>query len=333
MAAMQAKTETTARRNRAAAKKPSREKKPASRPSKMTVSIIGAGRLGAALALALAARGYVIESIVARRKSNARRVARLINSLTTRPLSAAELDLVPASELIFITTPDDLITATAAQLARFLTGAGGQTALHMSGALSSTALQPLREVGFTIASLHPLVAITDPVSGAANLQRAFYCIEGERPGAARASEIVRSLGAQSFSIKTQEKALYHAAAVTASGQMIALFDIAAEMLAACGLTPEKARVILLPLVLSAVDNLAKREPSGALTGTFARADVSVVRQHLAALRRLNDHQRRDALDVYILLGMRSLRLAQKNGAPVAALREIARLLKEAKADA
>jgi predicted dinucleotide-binding enzyme len=50
----------------------------AKRKQKTTVSIIGAGRLGTALAVALHARGYSIESLVARRAQKARYAAILL---------------------------------------------------------------------------------------------------------------------------------------------------------------------------------------------------------------------------------------------------------------
>ncbi len=307
------------------------------RSPKPTVSVIGVGRLGSALALALQACGYSIEAIVARRLSHARRVARILNSPSTLSLSAAQLDELPHSELTFITTPDDLIAATAARLAARIEGneksARRKTALHMSGALSSVVLQPLGDVGYSIASLHPLIAVSDPMRGAESLRDAFYCIEGGRKATATARKIVRDLGAKSFSINAKDKSLYHAAAVTASGHLVALFDTATGMLAHCGLTKARARTVLLPLVYSTVGNLSTREPSRALTGSFARADVEIIRQHLAALSILaSPHEPHDALDIYILLGAHSLQLAQENGAPLAALKEISRALKEAKRD-
>ncbi|MGI8655979.1 MAG: Rossmann-like and DUF2520 domain-containing protein [Pyrinomonadaceae bacterium] len=307
----------------------------AARAPKPTVSIIGGGRLGSALALALQACGYFIEAIVARRLNHARRVTRILDSPSTRSLSAAQLDELPHSELTFITTPDDSIAATAARLAARVEknekSARRKTALHMSGALSSAVLQPLGDVGYSIASLHPLIAVSDPARGAESLRNAFYCIEGERKATATARKIVKEFGAQSFSIDAKDKTLYHAAAVTASGHLVALFDTATEMLAHCGLTKARAREVLLPLVRSTIENLSTREPSRALTGSFARADVATIRQHLDALRaHASPHELHDALEVYILLGAHSLRLAQENGAPVAALIEISRALEQAK---
>ncbi|MGB9181538.1 MAG: DUF2520 domain-containing protein, partial [Pyrinomonadaceae bacterium] len=245
---------------------------------------------------------------------------------------------LPQSSIILITTPDDLIAETAARLAathQTLRQAqpsshpnqrpSHQTriALHASGALSSEILSPLRDANFRIGSLHPLISVSDPASGAESLREAFFCIEGDARAVSVARKIVRSLGARAFSIKARDKALYHAAAVMASGHVTALFDIAAEMLTACGLTKRKARAVLLPLTGSALENLSKREPARALTGTFARADIATVHKHLAALR---SSTLRDALAAYILLGQRSLKLAKESGADVELLEAIARML-------
>ncbi|HEY0404655.1 MAG TPA: Rossmann-like and DUF2520 domain-containing protein [Pyrinomonadaceae bacterium] len=292
---------------------------------KLTVSIIGAGRLGTALAVALAACGYKIEAVVARHLKHSRRAARLSGA---QPLSLtlAQLSQLPDSDLFFITTPDDAIAATAARLATiFRERRRARTALHASGALSSAALKDLRDVGFATGSLHPLISVSDPAQGALSLKAAFFCIEGESKAARVARRIVRDLGAQSFSVSAPEdKALYHAAAVMASGHLTALFDIAAEMLARCGLTDKRARAVLLPLVRSTIENLAARAPAAALTGTFARADLATMRRHLKAITARSTSE---ALAAYVLLGQRSLRLARKNGVDTAALKEMARVLK------
>jgi predicted short-subunit dehydrogenase-like oxidoreductase (DUF2520 family) len=290
-----------------------------------TISIVGAGRLGTALGLALSGCGYQVEAVVARSLSHARRAAQLIG---THPLalSTAELYKLPPSDLLFITTPDDMIYETARRIAdRISERAQGRMALHTSGALSSEELQSLRDAGFSTGSMHPLVAVSDARAGAESLRRAFFCIEGERSAASAATRIVRDLGAHSFSITTEGKALYHAAAVTASGHMVALFDIASEMLSRCGLKERDARSILLPLVESTLDNL-KDEPARALTGTFARADVETVRRHLKAI---GLEGMSDARAAYTLLGKRSLGLAKKRGADAESLKAILKLLNDA----
>jgi predicted short-subunit dehydrogenase-like oxidoreductase (DUF2520 family) len=312
-----------------------RAKNKTARAIKRTISIIGAGRMGTALALALASCGYRIEAVVARRKAHARACAELIN---TQPLilSSAQLDQLPSSDILFITTPDDAIESVALQLAAIMKSRvvkikgkkvnRTRTALHASGALSSDVLRSLRGAGFVTGSMHPLISVSDSVHGAESLRRAFFCVEGESAAQSVARSLVRSLGAESFSISMKDKALYHAAAVMASGHMTALFDIATEMLTRCGLTTKRARAVLIPLLRSTLENLCASDPARALTGTFARADTSTVRRHLEAI---NSSAMRDAFAAYTLLGLRSLQLAKRAGANSEALKEIAMILTEA----
>jgi predicted short-subunit dehydrogenase-like oxidoreductase (DUF2520 family) len=297
---------------------------------KPSVSIIGAGRLGQALALALRASGYPILAFVARRASHARKAAELFNKSEkpVRSLGANQFDQLPPSDLILITTPDDAIEETARQLAACETGqARRRTILHTSGALSSKVLSPLAKAGFHTGSLHPLVSVSEPLAGANALRGAFYCLEGDREAMRLARLVVSDLGGNSFSIRPESKALYHAAAVMASGHVVALFDFAAEMLAACGVSQKNAKRILMPLLESTVNNLRQSDTEKALTGTFARGDLATVRRHLAALSRREFSQ---ALEIYKLLGRRSVQLSEKNGQAPQVLNEIKTILGPAK---
>jgi predicted short-subunit dehydrogenase-like oxidoreductase (DUF2520 family) len=292
--------------------------------NKVTVSIIGAGRLGTALALALASRGYSIEALVARRLSHAQKAVKALGGVGLA-LSESQLAQLPPSQILLITTPDDVIKSVAERLASMQRAMPpGRTVLHTSGALSSEELRSLVARGFHTGSLHPLVSVSDPTSGTENFRGAFFCLEGD-PVAVRISRrLVRELGGQGFSIEPRSKALYHAAAVMASGHMTALFDIAIEMLGRCGLSESRARKVLLPLVESAVRNLSTMTPARALTGTFARGDAATVRRHLAALE---DQSLPEALAAYILLGQRSLSLTKRSKRTVASLAQISKLLR------
>ena len=278
--------------------------------SKPSVSIIGSGRLGTALAIALSSLGYPIQAVVARHLMKARKAATLV-SRNTLALKASELDHLPPSTIVFLSTPDDQIADTAQRLIdsqRSLTK--GSIVLHTSGALSSNVLEPLTGIGLHVGSLHPLVSVSDPRTAQQSLRGAFYCIEGDAAATRTARAIVRDLKGRSFTISPLNKPLYHAAAVMASGNVLALFDLATEMLVQCGLERGNASRVLLPLLQSTVNNLARTDAARALTGTFARGDVATVRRHLHALSR---NQLLEALEVYKLLGARSLKLAARNG--------------------
>ena len=293
------------------------------RPSrkKPRVTIIGPGRLGTALAIALSDRGYPITALVGRHSSRVRKAAALLD-VPPQPLVAEDIQHLTVSDLILLTTPDDQIPAVAQSL---LKACGESTVLHSSGALSSEVLHPLAAKGWEVGSIHPLVSVSDPVVGAAAFKGSFWCVEGSRKAVQVAKRLVRDLGGHSFSIRTTAKPLYHAAAVMASGNVVALFDVAIAMLTNCGLTSGEARRVLLPLLESTLMNLRLKAPARALTGTFARGDLATVEKHLAAL---STGDLADARALYRLLGRRSLELAQANGVDPRVVKRIVAKLKQ-----
>jgi len=274
------------------------------RKQKPAVSIIGSGRLGTTLGVALLHHGYSIQSLVARRVQSARRAARLLDDEVqdeVQILAAKELQSLKPADAFLITVPDDQIASVAEEMSRLEFNA---TALHTSGALSSDVLLPLRKRGWHTGSIHPLLSVSnpgDPIEGA------FWSVEGDKAAARLGKAIVRELGGKSFFIRSEDKPLYHAAAVMVSGNVTALFDVALEMLSECGIKRATARNILLPLIASTVRNLETKDPAHALTGTFSRGDLETVKRHLAALKR-----NQDALELYRLLGKRSLKLTKEH---------------------
>ena len=274
--------------------------------------------MGTALGRALAARGLAVEMVVARRLTAARKAARLM-APRPRACAFAELKVCPESDLLIIATPDGAIAGVATQLAALAATNKRRVALHLSGALSSEVLAPLKQKGYAIGSLHPLISVSEPLTGAAALPHAYFCSEGQPRAARAARAVARLLGAKSFTISTENKPLYHAAAVMSCGHLVALFDLAAGMLTRCGLPEKQARAVLWPLVESTVANLAGQTPAAALTGPFARADAATIQKHLAVLPA-------EVRAAYVILGRHALELARRQGADETGLQEIARLL-------
>ena len=299
----------------------------------LTVSIIGVGRLGTTLGRALAHHGYQVEAVTALHRASAQRAARLIGGKTIA-LAGPNLNSLPESDLILITTPDDAIGAVAEQLSRRAKAAVKspkarppcRVVLHASGALSSEILGPLRKAGFALGSMHPLVSISDRAADIGAFTDAFFCLEGDGGALRMARSVVRNLGGQSFSLDPSNKPLYHAAAVMASGHVTALVDIAVEMLVKCGLSRLRARLVLMPLLESNLMNLLTQTPARALTGPFARGDAETARRHLDAIAA---HHLDDALAAYAILGKRSLELASQNGMDQKALVEIRKEIDQA----
>ncbi len=273
----------------------------------MKLLIIGVGRLGGALAIALARKGYEIDSLVSRNAENAQKITDLIKP---KPKILASNDLSKiSSDIIFITTQDFEIESAAQNLAKNLQNK--PFVFHTSGSLSSEILNNLKEIGCKIGSIHPLVSISDAVSGANRFADVYFCVEGDTEAVNLAEKIVADLGGKSFQIESKFKTLYHASAVTACGHLVALIDVAIEMLSKCGLDNAQSKKILLPLIQCTVENLTNQTTSEALTGTFARADATIFEKHLTILK---ENVSIEATEVYLQLGARSVHLAEEQGA-------------------
>lgn len=273
----------------------------------MKISIIGAGRLGGALAIALAKKNFQIENLAARNFETAGKIAKLIKP-SPKILSVNDFSEI-TSDAILITTQDSEIENVADELTGKLKTK--PIVFHTSGSLSSEILKNLKNVGCSVGSIHPLVSISDAQLGAERFANAYFCVEGDEAAVEIAEKIVETLGGKSFSIAAEYKTLYHASAVTACGHLVAVVDVAIEMLTKCGLSETDAQTVLLPLIKSTVENLEEQPTAQALTGTFARADVGTLEKHIEILR---EKVSPEALEIYLQLGLRSLKLAETRNA-------------------
>ena len=280
------------------------------------ITIIGVGRLGGALAIALSKNGFEIENLLVRNCATAEKISGIIDS---KP-QISTLDEVSdiSSDFVIIATQDSEIKRVAESLAGRLKNSRSFV-FHTSGSLSSEILNPLKKIGCPTGSIHPLVSLSDAVLGAGRFAGAYFCVEGEPAAVETAGKMVAALGGKSFTIETKYKSLYHASAVTACGHLVALVDAAIEMLAKCGLSDREAKRTLLPLIKSTIENLEVQTTAEALTGTFARADIETFKKHLAAL---SENVSDETLEIYLQLGARSAHLAERQGANARNLGEI-----------
>jgi predicted short-subunit dehydrogenase-like oxidoreductase (DUF2520 family) len=269
----------------------------------LSVSIIGLGKVGGALALALDRTGFTIDNLV-------KKPSHLpISKLSFESSSPHYLNEIISfdSDIIFITTQDSEIETVAKQI--FPSNRKNQVIFHTSGSLSSDVLHNLIEIGYEIGSIHPLVSISDQIIGAHRFADSYFCIEGTSGALRIADKIIISLRGKPFSIESKHKTLYHASAITACGHVVALFSVAVEMLSKCGLSETTAKEILLPLLKSTVENLGVQQTENALTGTFARLEEEILKNQISAIR---ENMPNDFLDIFLALGLQSLKMNQHN---------------------
>jgi predicted short-subunit dehydrogenase-like oxidoreductase (DUF2520 family) len=244
--------------------------------SKPRIAIVGPGRLGTGLALALHDAGYRVLEIVARTSgsSRARLLARRLDA-RVMPVSAAVLQ----ADLVWFCVPDGAIAAVAGALS----SAAWQRkiALHPSGALTSDELDVLRKRGAAVASAHPMMTFaagTQP-----SLEGVPFALEGDARALQAARRMVRRLGGQCFTIAAEAKPLYHVWGGLLSPLLVAHLACAEEVARAANIPPSIARRKMLPILRQTIENYAALGPDRALTGPLVRGDVDTIARHLRSL--------------------------------------------------
>src|SRR5438552_14617221 len=160
--------------------------------AKPEIALVGPGRLGSALALALAGAGYRIREIVSHERSTpaVRKLSRAVKAKLTN-LRSAKLD----AGLVWICVPDREIVFAARKLAS-LTSWKGKVAFHFSGALASEELDILRHRGAGVACVHPLMTF---VRGSVpSLKRVQLVVDGHPEAAGLPRRVVDVLGGGRF---------------------------------------------------------------------------------------------------------------------------------------
>lgn len=79
---------------------------------KPKIAVVGAGKVGSALALLLNRQGYPVAGVASRSISSARRVAEELNV----PATVNPEEVTIAGDVVFITTPDRVITDVAEEI-------------------------------------------------------------------------------------------------------------------------------------------------------------------------------------------------------------------------
>lgn len=242
--------------------------------SQPRVTIIGAGRMGQGLGLALKRRGY---KVVLLNRGPRDVVPPLLLHQGSRSEATA------GAELVLLATPDDAIASVAAELAAERAIARDQVVLHLSGLLDRTALLPLEESGAGLGSFHPLQSVAEPGSAAERLKGAYVGVEGDERALTAAERLANTLRMVPVRIPAEAKPAYHAGAAFVANYTVALVGVAERLARAAGVPEEIASRIYLPLLGGAVANLTSLGPAASLTGAVRRGDVQTLQAHLDAL--------------------------------------------------
>jgi predicted short-subunit dehydrogenase-like oxidoreductase (DUF2520 family) len=250
------------------------------RPARLSVGVIGVGRVGSVLAAALHQAGHNV--VAASAVSDASR-ARVDSLLPGTPVLDPP-SVVAAAELVLLTVPDDALPG----LIEGLVGAGavrsGQLIVHTSGRFGIDVLDPATRAGALPLALHPVMTFTGRPEDLARLDGCSFGVTA--PDALRpiAEALVVEMGGEPEFVEEAWRPLYHAALAGGANHLTTLVNESAALLARCGV--EHPARMLGPLLGAALDN-ALRSGDQALTGPVARGDAGTVAAHLRELRKVS----------------------------------------------
>ena len=250
-----------------------------------TVSIVGCGRVGGAIGLALRENGYEIAAVWSNSRAGRQRAHRLLDAPVLEPAAVAD-----AGELVFLSVSDDAIAPMAKQIVPGIRK--GKCVVHTSGGVSVKTLDPVRNAGAHVGSVHPLQTIPDPETGARALNGSAVAVTCEPRDRGSLHAVARAWGGQPFTLADENKSIYHAAAIFASNYVVTTMWAAQELLRSIGV--RNPGPLLEPLVRASVDNVFESGPAKSITGPVVRGDTGIVRKHIADLKKA-DHPTGDRI--------------------------------------
>ena len=241
---------------------------PRDRPARLTVGVVGAGRVGPALAASLQLAGHRPVAVSAVSDASRRRAEEMLPDVPVVPPA----EVLERSELVLLTVPDDALPELVTGLAETGAVRPGQLLVHTSGRYGAKVLDPALRAGALPLALHPAMTFTGtPV----DVQRLAGCSFGvTAPDELRlaAEALVIEMGGEPEWIAEENRPLYHAALALGANHLVTLVAQSMELLREAGVAaPDR---MLGPLLGAALDN-ALRSGDGA--GVPAR--VTELRRH------------------------------------------------------
>jgi predicted short-subunit dehydrogenase-like oxidoreductase (DUF2520 family) len=265
----------------------------------MNISVVGAGRVGTAMAVLLGRAGHRIVGVSGRGPTRDRASRFLADVPFLEPADAAR-----AGELVLIGVPDDAIPGVVEQIAAADGFRSEQCVAHLSGASGLDVLARARAAGARPLAIHPLQTFPDVAAALDLIPRCAMAVTADdAEGFLVGERIADDLMARSFRLDDDKRPLYHAAAVFASNYLIVTSAIAEDLFRRAGVPDPLAA--MLPLQRASLDNMERLGAASALTGPAVRGDAGTIERNLEALRASAP----DAVGAYVELCRAALAIA------------------------
>lgn len=281
------------------------------RPGRLGVGIIGAGKVGAVLGAALRAAEHAVVGVSAVSEASRERAETLLPGVPILEIP----DIVERSELVLLAVPDDALGPLVEGLAKLGAWQPGQLVAHTSGRHGVGILAPVRAAGAIPLAIHPAMTFTGMSLDLGRIMDCRFGVTADPAMLPIAQALVVEMGAEPVVIAEGDRVAYHAALAHGSNHLVTLVAQAAEILGRIGVDePDR---LLGPLLRASLDN-ALAAGESALTGPVARGDVGTVAAHAEVLAefaetRAGDGGPTDILDAYRAMALATAQRAERRG--------------------
>jgi predicted short-subunit dehydrogenase-like oxidoreductase (DUF2520 family) len=255
------------------------------RPARLSVGVVGAGRVGTALGVALSLAGHRVVAVAGVSEASRRRAA---ERLPEAPFAPPQ-EVVAAADLVLLTVPDDVLPELVAGLVATGVPVTGKLLAHTSGRYGAGVLDVATRAGALPLAIHPVMTFTGRPDDVNRLAGISFGVTAPDPLRPAAEALVVEMGGEPVWIPEDKRTLYHAALAGGANHLVTLVVEAMDLLRAAGVADPAA--LLGPLLGAALDNALRLGLDG-LTGPVARGDAGTVAGHVAELGRVSPEGRR-----------------------------------------
>jgi len=237
----------------------------------LKIVLLGAGNVGFHLGKKLNEVGVEIEQIFSRKKTNAKRLAKIVGSDFTNNIA----EISSEANLYIIAVPDNAIPKVAASLSKIIPSS--KLVVHTSGATPSTILSPyFKSYGIfyplqTFSIEREIEFNTIPICVDSNLKKHRISLE----------KLGKRISQNVHLVNDKERAILHVTAVFVNNFSNNLFTIGEKI-------TKKEKLpfdILKPLIQETVLKIANHSPNDMQTGPAKRGDKKTLERHLKYLKK------------------------------------------------
>lgn len=265
----------------------------------LKVAIIGAGRVGAAIASDFYEKRIHIEAIIDKEKTKAKSLAQKVGS----SIYSDHFSSIPSSvNLFIISVQDRFVFEVAKDLANIFSNLEGKFAFHTSGTLSSEELNPLKEKNCEIFSLHPNFSFLSNNTAKQSLIKFNECVfaieSNSRKAIAFAKKLCKILDYEFIELKFEQKLLYHIFSVIISNYTVTEFYQVEKFFG------KKLIKSYIKLLKSTIQNIEEFGVKKSLTGPIIREDIQTIQKHLSSLSKID----KNLMELYKKFGQLTIKM-------------------------